>query len=148
MTKNRVGGALILIFCVWYAWLIGDITLLPFQQGDAFTARTMPIALSALGIVLAILTIVLPHQKGRLGFGGLDWRRGLAFLVLMSVYGISIRPAGFLIATTGFLMVGFAMLGERRVWMQGAVAIPLVFGFWFLMTEGLDVYIDPLPAAF
>ncbi|MEO1103426.1 MAG: tripartite tricarboxylate transporter TctB family protein [Pseudomonadota bacterium] len=147
LTKNRIGGVLLLAFCLAYALLIGDIRLLPFQEGQAFTARTMPTALSILGIALALLTIVLPHEKDGLGMKGAAWGRTVAFLVLMSIYGLAIRPAGFLIATSLFLMIGFALLGERRVWLLAIVALPIVVSFWVLMTQVLDVYIAPWPAA-
>ena len=146
MTKNRIGGLLLLAFCLSYAWLIQDIRLLPFQRGQAFTARTMPEVLAALGAGLALLTIVLPGDGARPQLRGLDWRRTALFLVLMSAYGLTIRPLGFLIATSAFLMIGFFILGERRSWMLAAVAVPLVVAFWVLMTQALDVYIAPWPA--
>ena len=147
MTKNRIGGVLLLAFSVAYWVLIADITLLPFQQGQAFTAKTMPTALAALAVVLSLLTILLPHPAEGPRLKGAAWGQTAAFLALMSIYGLSIRPAGFLISTTLFLMIGFAILGERRLWMLAAVALPIVLGFWLLMTQVLDVYIAPWPAA-
>lgn len=145
LTKARVGGALILAFCLLYAWLIGDIRLLPFQRGQAFTARTMPTVLAALGVGLSLAVILQPGGE-RPDLRGLSWGRVVLFLGLMSLYGFTVRPMGFIIATSAFLMTGFALLGERRVWMLALVAVPLVVGFWVLMTQGLDVYIDPWPA--
>ena len=145
LTKNRIGGALLLVFCLLYWWKIGDIRLLPFQRGQAFTAQTIPRLLAILGTGLAILCIVLPSvEKPR--WRGLDWARVAAFLGLMSLYGLTVRPLGFLLATSVFLMAGFTLLGERRIWMSALVAVPLVVAFWVLMTQGLDVYIAPLPA--
>ena len=145
LTKDRIGGALILAFCLFYAWKIGDIRLLPFQMGDAFTAKTLPTALAALGIGLALLLIVLPGRSAPPALRGQDWGRVAFFLALMSAYGMTVRPLGFLISTILFLAIGFFVLGERRPWMLAAVAVPLVVLFWVLMTQGLDVYIAPLP---
>lgn len=147
LTKNRIGGVLLLVFCAAYAWLIGDIRLLPFQEGQAFTARTMPQALSILGVALAVLTVVLPGEREGPALRGAAWGQTVAFLVLMSLYGLSIRAGGFLLSTSLFLMIGFAILGERRVWLLAAIALPITVGFWVLMTQVLDVYIAPWPAA-
>jgi putative tricarboxylic transport membrane protein len=147
LTKDRIGGALILAFCLFYAWKIGDIRLLPFQRGDAFTARTMPIALVTLGLALSTLLVIRPGGGERPALRGLDWGRVGFFLVWMSIYGLTVRTFGFIISTTLFLAIGFAVLGERRLWMLAAVSVPLVVLFWVLMTQGLDVYIAPWPAA-
>lgn len=147
LTKNRIGGVLLLAFCTAYAALIADITLLPFQRGQAFTARTMPTFLAGLGIALALMTILLPHEPERPALRGAQWALTAGFLALMSAYGLAIRPAGFLIATTVFLVAGFVMLGERRAWLLLAVSLPIVLGFWTLMTQVLDVYVAPWPAA-
>ncbi|MEM7709633.1 MAG: tripartite tricarboxylate transporter TctB family protein [Pseudomonadota bacterium] len=147
LTKDRIGGALILAFCLFYAWKIGDIRLLPFQRGEAFTARTMPMVLAVLAVGLSAILLIKPGNGERPAFRGLDWGRVGFFLAWMSAYGLTVRPLGFLISTILFLAVGFAVLGERRLWMLGAVAVPLVALFWLLMTQGLDVYIAPFPAA-
>lgn len=147
LSKDRIGGVLLLAFCLAYARLIGDITLLPFQESNAFTAKTMPQALAALGVALSLWIIVFPAGSGRLALGGLALGRVALFLALMSAYGLAIRPMGFLISTSLFLMVGFALLGERRPLTLILAAVPLVVAFWVLMTQGLDVFIEPWPAA-
>lgn len=145
-TKDRIGGILLLVFCGIYALKIGDIRLLPFQQDQAFTARTMPEVLAILGVSLSVLLIIFPGNRERFSISELNWPLGLAFLVLMSAYGFTVRPLGFLIATSLFLICGFAMLGERSPIKLVLVAVPLVFIFWALMNYGLDVTVKPLPA--
>jgi putative tricarboxylic transport membrane protein len=146
LTKDRVGGLLILIFCIAYAILSQQIRLLPFQADQAFTARTMPEVLSVLGIGLALFCIFLPGKNDEISFPGYDWLTVALFLALMSIYGISIRPLGFILSTSLFLMIGFWLLGERSPIRLILVAVPLVLLFWVLMTQGLDVFIEPLPA--
>ena len=146
LPKDRIGGLLLLAFCVFYAWQIDAIRILPFQANQAFTPRTIPVVLSILGIGLSILIVIFPSNKERLQISELNWPLGIAFLVLMSVYGLSVRPVGFLISTSLFLMIGFAMLGERNLLKLVLVAIPLVVAFWALMNYGLSVYVAPLPA--
>lgn len=144
-TKDRIGGMLLLAFCIFYTLKIGDIRLLPFQEGHAFTARTIPQALAYLGIGLSVAIIIFPSNRERFTLKNLNWPLGLAFLALMSIYGLTVRPFGFLISTSLFLMIGFAMLGERNVIKLVLVAIPLVVSFWLLMNYGLSVFIEPFP---
>ena len=85
-------------------------------------------------------------HRNTLDLRDLNWPLALVFLALMSAYGFAVRPAGFLLSTALFLMIGFALLGERKIWRLVVVAVPLVVAFWALMNYGIDVYIDPLPA--
>ena len=146
LSKDRIGGVLLLLFCATYAWLIQDIRLLPFQKAANFNARTMPEVLAMLGIGLSVWCIVLPgsHEGPRLR--GLDWPRALAFLGLMSLYGLLLRPLGFVLSTSLFLIAGFALLGERRPLWLVLASVPLVVAFWALMDRGLGVYVAALPA--
>ena len=146
ISKDRLGGLLLLAFCVTYAFLSQQIRLLPFQESSAFHARTMPEVLSVLGIGLSLIVIAFPGSRQPVSLKGYDLVKVALFLGLMSVYGLTIRPLGFIISTSAFLMVGFWLLGERRPVYLVLVAVPLVVLFWLLMTEGLDVFIEPLPA--
>ncbi len=145
MNKDRLGGILLLAFCLTYAYLSQSIRLLPFQINSAFHARTMPEILAVLGVSLSLLVIVFPTKEAA-QFRNLNWPLGAGFLVLMSTYGLAVRPAGFLLATSLFLMIGFAMLGERKIWRLVLVAVPIVIAFWAMMNYGLSVFIEPLPA--
>ena len=145
LSKDRLGGLLLLIFCLVYAWQSQNIKMLPFQVNSAFHARTMPEVLSVLGIGLSILVMIFPENGKRFSVSGLNWPLGIAFLVLMSIYGFTVYPFGFLLSTSLFLMAGFAMLGERNVIKLLLVAIPLVVAFWLLMNYGLSVDIKPFP---
>lgn len=145
ISKDRIGGLLLLAFCVAYAFLSQNIKLLPFQQNVAFHARTMPEILSVLGIGLSLIVIAFPGSKAKLDMTGFDWAKVALFLMLMSVYGLTIRPLGFLASTSAFLMIGYWLLGERRPLLLIIAAVPLVVAFWVLMRYGLDVFIEPLP---
>ena len=147
LTKNRIGGVLLLAFCGAYAWLIQDIRLLPFQRAASFNARTMPEVLAMLGIGLSLWCILVPGTGERPQLRGLDWPRGLAFLGLMSAYGLLLRPLGFLLSTSLFLIAGYLLLGERRPFWLLIASVPLVVAFWALMDRGLGVYVAALPAA-
>ena len=145
LTKDRIGGLLMLTFCLIYAWQSQNIRVLPFQLNSSFHARTMPEVLAVLGIGLSLLVIIFPGDRERFTFTGQKLGLGLAFLLLMSAYGFAVRPAGFLLATSLFLMTGFAMLGERGITKLLLVSVPLVVCFWVLMNYGLSGFIEPLP---
>lgn len=145
IAKDRIGGVLLLIFCIVYAVLSQDIRLLPFQERAAFHARTMPEVLSILGIGLSAWLILFPGNREAPNLAGADWIKTALFLALMSAYGFTIRPLGFILSTTLFLMIGYMLLGERKPLPLILASVPLVVGFWVLMTQGLDVYIDPIP---
>lgn len=144
-TNRRIGALLLLAFCVTYAILSQRIPLLPFQAKSAFHARTMPEVLAVLGIGLSIAIIVLPSPKEFVELAGKNWFTVIAFLALMSFYGLTIRPFGFILSSAILLGVGFWILGERKIWLILAVSVPVSFAFWALMTLGLGVFLEPLP---
>ena len=43
-----------------------------------------------------------------------EWGKGIGLLMLAVIYALSLRQAGFLIATSFFLSIGGLMLGERK----------------------------------
>jgi putative tricarboxylic transport membrane protein len=145
LSKDRIGGAVLLLFCVSYAFLSQDIRLLPFQANASFTARTMPEVLSVLGIGLSLWIVLVPGNRDKPVFTGYKWATTILFLVSMSVYGLTIRYFGFILSTSTFLMFGFALLGERKPLTLILVSVPLVFLFWLMMTKGLNIYLAPMP---
>lgn len=145
LTNDRIGGVLLLVFSVAYGFLTFEIPLLPFQAQAAFTARTMPEALSVLGIVLSLVMIIKPSSDARPDVAGFLWGRGAIICLVMVIYGLTVRPGGFLISTSLFLMAGILILGERRWWLVLLASIPVVVFFWVLMTQLLGVFIEPWP---
>lgn len=144
-TNRRIGGLLLLAFCATYAVLSQRIPLLPFQANVAFHARTMPEVLAVLGIGLSIAIVLLPSSQEYVDLKGKNWVTVFSFLVLMSFYGMTIRPFGFVLSSTILLGVGYWILGERRIWLLLATSVPIAAAFWALMTLGLGVFIEPLP---
>ncbi|MEO1090227.1 MAG: tripartite tricarboxylate transporter TctB family protein [Pseudomonadota bacterium] len=145
LSKDRIGALLLLVFCCAYWYLTYDIRMLPFQEAQAFNAQTMPEALSVLGVGLSLLLLLFPGSHERLDVRGFNWGVGFAMLALMVAYGLTLRPLGFILSTSLFLIGGYVALGERRPLILVAASVPLVVAFWLLMTQGLDIYIDPVP---
>jgi len=145
-STDQFGGLFLLLFCSLYAFLIFDIPLL--ENSEVFNARSMPIFLVCVGFILSILLLTQRSKETMADFSTLDFWRGARFLLLMSLYGLAIRPMGFLFSTAVFLLCGFWMLGERKWSKNIAIVIPVVIGFWYLMSQMLGVYVAPLPEIF
>jgi len=148
ISKDRLGALLLLIFSSAYWYFAYDIRLLPFQMNAAFHARTMPVVLGVLGVGLSLALLIFPGSKAPPEVRGFNWGIGIVMLVLMVLYGLLVRPLGFIIATSLFLMGGYWALGERKPWLLLVASVPLVVLFWILMTQGLDVFIEPWPTMF
>jgi putative tricarboxylic transport membrane protein len=73
----------------------------------------------------------------------MKWKPVIMLAALMIFYGLTIRYLGFLISTTIFLMGGFAVLGESRIKVLLGAAVPVVFVFWFLLSQLMGIYLAP-----
>jgi len=146
-SKDRIGGLILLGIFVFYGLQTQSIELLPIQQSAALTARSLPYTFTLLGLLGALWLIVKPTDATRPALHGLHWPRLLLFLVLMSLYGLVLRPAGFVLSSAIFLAAGFWLLGERRPLAIAGTAMTVATGFWLLLNYGLGVHLTPLPAA-
>jgi len=145
MSRDRVGALLLLVFFVAYGYLSTNITLLPFQLNQAFHARTAPQFLTFAGILLAVFLLIKPGDDRPVDTSGMTFKRVALLCGLMIFYGLTVRALGFLISTSIFLMGGFWVMGERRWLVLVGASVPVVIGFWLLMTQGLDVFVAPFP---
>ena len=144
LNRDRIGALILLLFSVVYGVYAFDIPLLPIQRKAAFTAQTMPIVLSVIGAGLSLALLLKPGHGG-IEAPGFRWGLGAAICGFMVLYGLSVRPLGFIIATSVFLMANMLVLGERRWLLIVGASIPIVVGFWALMALVLDVYVAPWP---
>ncbi len=145
ISKDQIGGVLLLTFSLIYGALTFNIERPAVMTEVALTARSLPYALTVLGVILASWLILFGRSTVATGWRSLHWRRFLLFIGLMTVYGMTIRPWGFIPATLTFLICGFGFLGERRIrWLFG-VAVSVAFGFWLLLSQFLGVYLQPWP---
>ena len=144
--RDRAGGCILLAFCCAYGILALDIPTTTTQLGSAFSARTMPAALAVVGIILSLSLMLFPDKAQSRSQAPIYWRKGAAFIVLMSLYGLAIRPGGFIVATIIFLGAGFWLLGERKIITLVALPTAVAICFWLLLSELLGVYVAPGPA--
>ena len=143
MNNSKISGLLFLVLFSAYAYLAGDIPLDFWSEEELFNARSLPYAISAAGIPISLLLIMLPSaETQQRAMFELHWSPALQLLLAMSVYGIVFEYLGFIFATLLFLLAGFAILGERRPGLMLVAVLPLTLGFWLLM-DFLGIYLGP-----
>jgi len=160
MALDRWIALVILMMALAYgyvAFFTMDATLPPFMQRNPVWPSTFPKMLSVLAIATA-LAIVLGYEKsaGVPKAGEIDYHRlgqykigqAVVLLALMVAYALLLRPAGFLISTTGFLVIGAITLGERRLVVLVLIAVIATGVIWFLVQQVLGIYLRPLPFVF
>ncbi|CAM3704879.1 Tripartite tricarboxylate transporter TctB family protein [Vibrio aerogenes CECT 7868] len=146
ITKDHAGGLLFLCFSLLYGYYTREIALFPGDEFEPFTARSMPTVLAGLGIVLSFLqliTVKRQPQSGQNPWAGIQYTQAVQLLVLMLVFSLALPWVGFLIATIGFLIAGYRILGERRPRILLIASVPFALGFWVLLTQLLDIYLAP-----
>ena len=158
MALDRWIALILLGICLVYgytAWFTMDSQLAPFMKRNPIWPSTFPKVLSILAMA-ACLIILLGLEKGEEKIGDIDYRRlgdyhlgqAVLLLVLMVVYALSLRPIGFLIATSGFLILGSFILGERKWHVMVPIALVATVFVWYLVQQVLGIYMRPLPGIF
>ena len=155
MALDRWIALILLGICLVYgytAWFTMDGSLAPFMKRNPIWPSTFPKVLSVLGIV-ACLIILLGLEKSEIKEAEIDYRRlgdyhlgqAVLLLVLMVAYALCLRPLGFLLSTSLFLILGSAILGERK-WPVMILIAALATGIvWYLVQQILGIYMRPLP---
>jgi len=157
MALDRWIALILLGICLAYgyaAWFTMDGSLAPFMKRNPIWPSTFPKVLSVLGIV-ATTIILLGFEKNASESkeADIDYRRlgdyflgqALMLLALMVIYALCLRPLGFLISTSGFLILGSFILGERKWQIMLPVALIATFVVWYLVQQVLGIYMRPLP---
>lgn len=155
MALDRWIALVLLGICLAYgyaAWFTMDGNLPPFMQRNPIWPSTFPKVLSILGIFLSLI-ILSGIEKGEEKIGDIDYRRlweynlgqAILLLAIMVAYALLLRPAGFILATTGFLIGGSVILGERN-WITMIVVSAMATGIvWYLVQVVLGIFLRPLP---
>lgn len=145
VTKDHIGGLVFLCFSVAYGYYANQIVLFPGDEYEPFHARTLPTALAGLGILFSVCQLVTASRasRDRLSLSGYDFFLVGKLLLLMVAFALSLEWVGFLIATALFLCGGYWLLGERRPKILLLASVPFAVGFWFVLTQLLDIYLAP-----
>ncbi len=160
MALDRWIALVFLLICLIYgytAYFLMDARLLPFMQRNPIWPSTFPKVLAILGIICS-LVVLLGLEKAQkepeameINYRRLtEYKLGQAILLvgLMVLYAFSLRPAGFLISTVLFLVMGGAALGERRFVILVPVALIAAGSIWYLVQEVLGIFLRPWPMGF
>lgn len=148
MTRKRIGALVFLGLSVFYGWQIPDIPTLPVDALEAMNARSMPWALTLLGIAFSVALFVsggttsakdaasLP-QRARLP----DVLSALVLLAWTALYAGLLGALGFFAATAVFLFGGFLLLGERRLLFCSGIALGTSGALYLLLHFALGLYL-------
>jgi len=156
MALDKCIAVIFLVICVIYGYAAYTYPLLPFERNMTFLPNTMPMVLSVLGVSFALLILLAPSPKAdaegdALGNINLkNWReykigQALGLIALMIVYALTLRPIGFIAATSLFLVGAGWILGERKLVTMIGVALIGALCIWYLVQETLGIYLRPLP---
>ncbi|MCG6215115.1 tripartite tricarboxylate transporter TctB family protein [Vibrio furnissii] len=144
LCRDRVGAMIFLVLSLCYGYQSTLIPMFPGDEFEPFTARTLPTLLTYAGVGLSLLLLVVGQPDKKSGaVMSFNWKLLIGFLVLMALYGAGLTYLGFVLATGFFLMAGFYILGERRKSILFGASFPFVIAFYLLLTQGLDVYLEP-----
>jgi putative tricarboxylic transport membrane protein len=155
MTLDRWIALVLLGICLAYgyaAWFTMDGNLAPFMKRNPIWPSTFPKVLSILGVI-ACCIILLGFEKTEAKDADIDYRRlgeyhlgqALMLLALMVIYALCLRPMGFLISTSAFLILGAYILGERKWHIMLPVSLIATIVVWYLVQQVLGIYMRPLP---
>ncbi len=157
MALDRWIALVILLICLAYgyaAFFTMDAQLPPFMRNTPVWPSSFPKVLAVIGTALALVILLgLESPGAEPKAGDIDYRRlgdyhigqAGALLALMVAYALLLRPAGFLIATTGFLVGGALVLGERKWHVMIPVSLLAAGSIWYLVQEVLGIFLRPLP---
>ena len=164
LSINRWIALGMLAFSSGYGYLALTYRILPFEQFLAMKPNTLPIGLAVAGMICSAVLLVMPDrqisssseenkvigsdQKYLESPENYEWGKGIGLLILAVIYALSLRQAGFLIATSLFLSIGGLMLGERKFWILFLVSCLASFLIWYLVDEVLAIFMRPWPMIF
>ena len=142
----KIISLLFFIFSAFYLYTAYQIRVFSFDENAAFNARTFPIYLGYFGMFIAALKIVLPEKTSEeVDQKFLNYKKTLVLVLIMVIYGLTIRPVGFFLSTSLFLLSSYYFLGERRWLRMFMLSFPFVAIFMFLIHGLLDIYLtDPI----
>ena len=142
----KIISLLFFIFSAFYLYTAYQIRVFSFDENTAFNAKTFPIYLGYFGMFIAGLKIALPEKKSEeVDQQFLNYKKTLVLVLIMVIYGLTIRPVGFFLSTSLFLISSYYFLGERRWLRMFMLSFPFVAIFMFLIHGLLDIYLtDPI----
>ena len=142
----KIISLLFFIFSAFYLYTAYQIRVFSFDEDAAFNAKTFPIYLGYFGMFIAGLKIALPEKTSEeVNQQFLNYKKTLVLILIMVIYGLTIRSVGFFLSASFFLISSYYFLGERRWLRMFMLSFPFVAIFMFLIHGLLDIYLtDPI----
>jgi putative tricarboxylic transport membrane protein len=145
--KDKVGSSLVLLFSLIYLNVTFDIPTQQIMGNEVFTARTLPIGLSVMAIIVSLIQIFAPVNETENetisdAVAGFQWQPCLLLVGAMLLYGLTFQFLGFALSTFLFLFIGFSILKERRYLLSSVVAGGVAVFMWLVLTQLFDIYLD------
>lgn len=159
MALDRWIALVFVVFCCIYGYLAFftmDHLLPPFMQRNPVWPSTFPKLLAIGGCVVGLVVLLGLEKSDNAdepSASDINYRRlheyklgqALALIALMVAYALALRPAGFLISTSVFLVAGSLVLGERKWHVMIPVALIAAGSIWYLVQEVLGIFLRPFP---
>jgi len=145
ISPSKIISLLFFIFSGFYLYTAHQIQVFTFDENAAFNAKTFPIYLGYAGLMFSALYIILPETKqSNVDLKVLDYKKTIALILLMILYGLTILRVGYFLSTSIFLVFSYLVLGERKwIWIF-ILSFPFVAFFMYLLHGLLNIYLrDP-----
>ena len=145
ISSVKIISLLFFVLSAFYLYTAYQIQVFSFDENAPFNAKTFPIYLGYIGMLLAGLKIILPERiKEEVDHKVLDYKKVIFLVIIMIFYGLTILRVGFFLSTSFFLLFAYYFLGERRWKWMLIFSFPFVALFVFLLHGVLDIYLrDP-----
>ena len=155
MALDRWIAILFLAISLVYGYAAYNYPLLPFERNMVFLPNTLPMVLSVLAVIVALIIVISPRAtKDADGLGDIDFARVRKFKIAQTLglvsalvlYALLLRPIGFLAATALFIVGTSIILGERKFRVLVPIAVVTSGAIWYLVQETLGIFLRPWPA--
>ncbi len=143
--KDHIGGMIFIVLSVAYGYYAYNIRMFPGDQFEPFNAQTLPVALAWAGAIIGVLMVATANRSegNKLSLAGLDVALVAKLMVLVFLFAQALEWVGFLLSTILFLIIGYWLLGERRIKTLLLASVPFAVCFWFLLAKLLEIYLAP-----
>jgi len=82
------------------------------------------------------------------GWRGFAWKETALLISFAIAYAIVLRPFGFIVSTTLFIILSSRVLGETNIIRSITTGIITSGLIWYLVDEVLGIYLVAMPAIF
>jgi putative tricarboxylic transport membrane protein len=134
------GGLFWLIVGAFMVWAGRDMGLGRLNEpGSGFAFYWIGILMCALSLVVIGQGLVSGGPTIASLWAGIRWRKVLAVVGLLLVYGIGFQTIGFIPCTLALLLVLMWFVDPVRWWLALIVAVVATFGVWATLTRWLKI---------